>query len=74
MDVETDALLQETLRESLGNRTLITIAHRINTVIDSDRVVVLDKGEIVEFDTPAALILRKGAFYGLVRETGLSEM
>lgn len=73
MDVETDALLQETLRKSLSNRTIITIAHRINTIIDSDRVVVLDKGEIVEFDTPAALMLRRGVFYSLVKEAGLAD-
>lgn len=73
MDVETDALLQETLRKSFSNRTIITIAHRINTIIDSDRVVVLDKGEIVEFDTPVALMLQKGAFYSLVKEAGLAE-
>jgi ATP-binding cassette, subfamily C (CFTR/MRP), member 1 len=73
VDVETDALLQETLRKNFSNRTIITIAHRIHTIIDSDRVVVLDKGEIVEFDTPTALMLRKGAFYGLVKEAGLAE-
>ena len=73
MDVETDALLQETLRNRFSNRTIITIAHRINTIVDSDRVVMLDKGEIVEFDTPAALMLRKGAFYNLVKEAGLTE-
>ncbi|KAJ2894451.1 hypothetical protein MKZ38_007530 [Zalerion maritima] len=74
VDAETDARLQETLRNGLlGNRTIITVAHRINTVIDSDRVVVLDKGEVAEFDTPAALALQKGTFYELVRECGLLE-
>ena len=73
MDVETDALLQETLRKNFSNRTIITIAHRIHTIIDSDRVVVLDKGEVVEFDTPMALMHQKGAFYGLVKEAGLAE-
>jgi len=73
VDVETDALLQETLRKNLSNRTTITIAHRINTIIDSDRVVVLDKGEVVEFDTPAALMLRKGAFYSLAKGAGLAD-
>ncbi len=73
MDVETDALLQESLRKSFSNRTIITIAHRIDTIIDSDRVVVLDKGEVIEFDTPAALMFQKGAFYSLVNEAGLAE-
>ncbi|OLN93990.1 Metal resistance protein YCF1-like protein 1 [Colletotrichum chlorophyti] len=72
VDVETDALLQQTLRSPLfANRTIITVAHRINTILDSDRVVVLDKGEVVEFDTPQALIKKQGVFYGLVKQAGL---
>lgn len=74
VDVETDALLQKMLHNSFfSNRTIITIAHRINTIIDSDRIVVLDKGEVAEFDTPATLILQKGLFYELVKEAGLLE-
>ncbi|KAH8673993.1 metal resistance protein YCF1 [Xylariales sp. PMI_506] len=72
VDVETDAMLQATLRSPLfSHRTIITVAHRINTILDSDRVVVLDKGEVVEFDTPQELIKRKGIFYGLVKQSGL---
>ncbi|KAI1268304.1 metal resistance protein YCF1 [Xylariaceae sp. FL1019] len=72
VDVETDALLQATLRSDLfAHRTIITVAHRINTILDSDRVVVLDKGEVVEFDTPQALIKQKGIFYSLVKQSGL---
>ncbi|KAI3337105.1 metal resistance protein YCF1 [Xylariaceae sp. AK1471] len=72
VDVETDALLQNTLRSDIfSHRTIITVAHRINTILDSDRVVVLDKGEVVEFDTPQALIKKKGVFYSLVKQSGL---
>lgn len=72
VDVETDALLQRTLRSSIfEDRTIITIAHRINTIIDSDRIVVLDKGRVAEFDTPAELIKRGGHFYELAKEAGL---
>lgn len=53
------------------DRTIITIAHRINTIIDSDRIVVLDKGRVAEFDSPAALIKQRGKFYDLVKEAGL---
>ncbi|PNP51658.1 hypothetical protein FNYG_15884 [Fusarium nygamai] len=71
VDTETDVHLQKTLRESIfSNRTVITIAHRINTIIDSDRIVVLEKGAAVEFDTPATLMQQKGAFYQLVMEAG----
>jgi len=72
VDVETDSMLQATLRSSIfQNRTIITIAHRINTILDSDRIVVLERGEVAEFDTPSALIQRKGLFYDLVKEAGL---
>lgn len=72
VDVQTDAMLQATLRSPLfANRTIITVAHRINTIMDSDRVVVLEKGEVVEFDTPLELIRKRGVFYGLVKEAGL---
>lgn len=53
------------------DRTIITIAHRINTILDSDRIVVLDKGMVAEFDTPSALIRQQGLFYRLVKEAGL---
>ncbi|EDN06382.1 metal resistance protein YCF1 [Histoplasma mississippiense (nom. inval.)] len=74
VDVETDALLQQMLRSNIfRDRTIITIAHRINTILDSDRIVVLDHGSVAEFDTPAALIQRRGQFYELVKEAGLLE-
>ncbi|KAF2261083.1 multidrug resistance-associated protein 1 [Lojkania enalia] len=72
VDVETDAMLQASLRSSMfKNRTIITIAHRINTILDSDRIIVLDHGTVAEFDTPAALVQRKGLFYELVKEANL---
>lgn len=72
MDVETDALLQTTLRSTMfKERTIITIAHRINTILDSDRIIVLDHGQVAEFDTPLALVRRQGLFYQLVKEAGL---
>jgi len=65
-------MLQVTLRSNMfKDRTIITIAHRINTIIDSDRIVVLDHGKVAEFDTPAELVKRKGLFYELVREANL---
>ena len=72
VDIQTDALLQATLRSDVfKQRTIITIAHRINTILDSDRILVLDHGSVAEFDTPAALVERKGLFYDLVNEAGL---
>ncbi|KIW76027.1 hypothetical protein Z517_10772 [Fonsecaea pedrosoi CBS 271.37] len=72
VDVETDRMLQATLRSTIfQNRTIITIAHRINTILDSDRIVVLQQGRVAEFDTPEELIRKRGLFYELVREAGL---
>jgi len=71
VDIETDAHVQRTLRSPLfANRTIITIAHRINTIMDSDRVLVLDKGTVVEYDSPAKLMEARGMFYELVKHAG----
>jgi ABC-type multidrug transport system ATPase subunit len=56
VDMETDSWIQQSLRENFPNCTLLTIAHRLNTIIDYDRVIVMDNGIISEFDTPAVLL------------------
>jgi len=63
IDFETDAKIQATLREEFKTSCLVTIAHRIRTVIDYDRLIVLDKGRIVEFDTPWNLIQKEGGLF-----------
>jgi len=70
LDNYTDMLIQKTMREQLSDRTVLTIAHRLATIADSDRVLVIDAGEAVEFDTPLSLISRGGYFARLVEETG----
>jgi ABC-type multidrug transport system fused ATPase/permease subunit len=66
VDVDTDVLIQQTIRQSFANQTLFVIAHRLNTVADADRVMVLDKGKCVEFDHPLRLIDAGGHFADLV--------
>jgi len=56
VDLETDSLIQNTIRKEFSDCTILTIAHRLNTIMDSNRVLVLDKGKIAEFDSPANLL------------------
>ena len=71
VDHETDALIQRKIREKFTNCTVLTIAHRLNTIIDSDKVMVLDAGQIVEFDQPYLLVeYPDGLFKKLVNQTG----
>ncbi|MGH0178511.1 UNVERIFIED_CONTAM: hypothetical protein FKN15_078211 [Acipenser sinensis] len=71
IDMETDNLVQLTIRKEFSDCTILTIAHRIHTIMDSDRVLVLDSGRTVEFDSPSNLIQRKGVFFHMVSEAGL---
>ncbi|KAK2189924.1 hypothetical protein NP493_93g01033 [Ridgeia piscesae] len=72
IDLETDDLIQKTIRTEFADSTVITIAHRINTIMDYDRVLVLDNGTIKELDTPEALLKDKDSiFYGMAKGTGL---
>ncbi|XP_057653044.1 ATP-binding cassette sub-family C member 4-like [Diorhabda carinulata] len=71
VDPQTDALIQKTIRKKFINCTVITVAHRLNTIMDSDKVLVMDSGNIAEFDHPHLLLQNKnGVFYNMVIETG----
>ncbi|KAI9164467.1 hypothetical protein H9P43_008318 [Blastocladiella emersonii ATCC 22665] len=72
IDQSTDELVQNTIRREFAHSTVIAIAHRIGTIIDYDKIMVLDRGQIVEFDSPAVLLSRPdSAFYSLAKESGL---
>ncbi|KAK7918825.1 hypothetical protein WMY93_010109 [Mugilogobius chulae] len=73
IDLETDDLIQSTIRTQFEECTVFTIAHRLNTIMDYTRVLVLDKGRIAEFDTPTNLISQKGIFYGMAKDAGLAQ-
>ncbi|KAK9752490.1 ABC transporter [Popillia japonica] len=73
VDLETDDLIQKTIRTEFKDCTVLTIAHRLNTIMDSDRVIVLDKGKIVEFDSPPNLLQnRNSIFYSMCKDAGLA--
>ncbi|KFZ64379.1 Canalicular multispecific organic anion transporter 2, partial [Antrostomus carolinensis] len=71
IDLETDDLIQMTIRTQFEDCTVLTIAHRLNTIMDYTRVLVLDNGTVAEFDTPASLIASKGLFYSMAKDAGL---
>ncbi|CDQ79812.1 unnamed protein product [Oncorhynchus mykiss] len=71
VDLETDTLIQSTIRQQFEDCTVLTIAHRLNTIMDYTRVIVMDKGHISEMDSPTNLISNRGQFYRMCREAGL---
>ncbi|KAF8150500.1 multidrug resistance-associated ABC transporter [Mycena galopus ATCC 62051] len=71
VDFKTDAKIQTTIREEFTDSLLLTIAHRLKTVIDYDKLLVLDKGKLVEFDTPLALLEKEdGIFRSMCLKSG----
>lgn len=67
-------MIQRTIREKFHDSTVITIAHRLHTVIDSDRILVMDAGVAIEFDAPYLLMQNKdGVFRKMVEALGPQE-
>uniref|UniRef100_A0A669C4I6 Multidrug resistance-associated protein 1 n=1 Tax=Oreochromis niloticus TaxID=8128 RepID=A0A669C4I6_ORENI len=71
VDMETDNLIQSTIRSQFEDCTVLTIAHRLNTIMDYTRVLVLENGAMAEFDSPSNLISQRGAFYKMAKDSGL---
>uniref|UniRef100_A0A4W5KEC7 ABC-type glutathione-S-conjugate transporter n=1 Tax=Hucho hucho TaxID=62062 RepID=A0A4W5KEC7_9TELE len=72
VDLETDNLIQKTIRREFSHCTVLTIAHRLHSILDSSRVMVLDAGKIVEFDSPSTLFNKQGHFYSMARDAGIT--
>ncbi|KAG0379808.1 hypothetical protein BGX24_011581 [Mortierella sp. AD032] len=71
VDLATDSLIQKAIRVDFADSTVITIAHRLNTVIDYNRILVMDKGQVAEYDTPHSLLSNKQSMFSrMVDETG----
>lgn len=79
MDRDTDAGVQRALRDELGSssgntRSVITVAHRLQTILDYDKIVVMGSGEILEMGSPKRLLQSKGAFYDMVLHSGEKDL
>ncbi|XP_076453870.1 ATP-binding cassette sub-family C member 4-like isoform X2 [Babylonia areolata] len=74
VDPKTDEMIQQTIHDKFRDCTVLTIAHRLHTIMESDRVLVLSEGRIVEFDAPHRLLQdTSGMFHSMVRQTGKAE-
>ena len=75
VDMTTDALIQRSIREEFKNTTLLVVAHRLSTVADFDRILVMSEGKAVEFGSPKELLeVEDGVFKGMVGRSGEKEM
>ncbi|KAF9983598.1 hypothetical protein BGZ75_004919 [Mortierella antarctica] len=71
VDMATDALIQKAIRVNFADATVVTVAHRINTIVDYDRILVMSQGQVAEYDSPRQLLSDPfSAFSSLVSETG----
>lgn len=70
VDKQNDQMVQDLIKEELKDRIVFSIAHRLDTVIEFDKILVMDAGQVMEFDRPTTLLRKKGHFYGLCKNTG----
>jgi ABC-type multidrug transport system ATPase subunit len=71
VDLQTDKLIQNTIKENFKDLTVLTIAHRLNTIMEADKILVMDAGKVMEFAPPLVLLQRPdGHFTSLLKETG----
>ncbi|GAA6012116.1 hypothetical protein JCM10207_005134 [Rhodosporidiobolus poonsookiae] len=73
VDFATDSRIQATIRSEFSDKTLLVIAHRLRTIVDADRIVVMDAGQVAEFDTPIDLFRAQGIFHGMCERSGITE-
>lgn len=69
IDVDTDRVIQNIIREDFAGYTIIAVAHRLETILDFDWIAVMDQGEMVEYDRPSQLMSRASKFKALYEST-----
>ncbi|QQP38755.1 ATP-binding cassette transporter sub-family C member 1 isoform X5 [Caligus rogercresseyi] len=73
VDWETDEMIQETIRKYFPSCTILTIAHRLKTILDYDKILVLDKGSVVEFGSPQGLYAKEDSvFHSMIAAAGIN--
>ncbi|CAK5109607.1 unnamed protein product [Aphanomyces euteiches] len=73
IDLESDRLIQQTIKECFRDVTMLIIAHRLDTIIDSDRILVMDRGSVIEYDSPQVLLAKEGSVFAeLAKQAGVS--
>lgn len=71
IDYKSDAMIQQTIRQEFSNSTILTIAHRLRSIVDYDKILVMDAGRVVEYDNPYVLISKKNSlFYSMCENSG----
>ena len=71
VDIETDELIQTTIRKEFNDCTIVTIAHRLNTILDYDRVLVMNRGQVAEYDSPQVLLNDQNSiFFSMAKDSG----
>lgn len=73
VDTRTDEIMQRIIRENFSNHTIITVAHKLETILDYDRVIVLDAGRIIESGNPYDLLASESHFSSLYAKSVLDE-
>lgn len=73
IDAKTEETMQRLIRRKFADHTIIAVAHRIETIMDFDKVAVLDAGRLVEFDNPYSLLEVPGSAFGRLYNTALAE-
>ena len=74
IDKKLDQLIQKGIMEEMEDRTIITIAHRLETIIGYDKIVILRDGEKIEEGSPQELMKQQGEFYSMMMESGITSL
>ena len=69
IDMHSDEMIQQAMKEKFSDNTVLTVAHRLNTVLESDRILVMENGKAAEFDTPENLLKKESKFKSLVKKS-----